>query len=88
MAREVVRTGPDGGLQSAVEDGMAVFVIKPTGYAVPLDDATQLPRFSYIHQPDGTAGPVSICSIRPGAGGTTAGFGRFWARQDKRAAAL
>jgi hypothetical protein len=62
--REVVRTGPDGGYSLPVEDGMAVFVIKPTGYAVPLDEATRLPRFSYIHQPDGT--PAGLDLLYPG----------------------
>ncbi len=51
--REVVRTGADGGYSLPVEDGAAIFVIKPSGYAIPLGEA-QLPRFSYIHQPEGT----------------------------------
>src|SRR5215472_6057888 len=45
--REVVRTGPDGAYSLPVEDGAAIFVIKPSGYAVPADAATRLPRFSY-----------------------------------------
>ena len=49
--REVVRTGPDGRYSLPIEDGTAVFVIKPSDYAVPLDEETRLPRFSYIHQP-------------------------------------
>ena len=61
---EVVRTGPGGGYSLPIEDGMAVFVIKPAGYAVPLDEATRLPRFSYIHQPDGT--PASLDLLYPG----------------------
>jgi hypothetical protein len=51
--REVVRTGPDGGYSLPVEDGMAIFVIKPTGYAVPLDEATRLPRFPISGTPAG-----------------------------------
>jgi hypothetical protein len=62
--REVVRTGPDGGYSLPIEDGMAVFVIKPTGYAVPLDEATRLPRFSFIHQPHGT--PAGLDLLYPG----------------------
>jgi hypothetical protein len=38
---------------------MAVFVIKPSDYAVPLDKETRLPRFSYIHQPEGTPPSLS-----------------------------
>lgn len=58
--REVVRTGPDGSYNLPIEDGMAVFVIKPTGYAVPLDTVTRLPRFSYIHQPHGTPAGLDL----------------------------
>ena len=43
---------------------MAVFVIKPAGYAVPLDEETRLPRFSYIHQPEGT--PSGLDLLYPG----------------------
>jgi hypothetical protein len=62
--REVVRTGTDGGYSLPIEDGMAIFVIKPTDYAVPLDESTKLPRFSYIHQPDGT--PAGLDLLYPG----------------------
>lgn len=62
--REVVRTGPDGRYSLPIEDGMAVFVIKPTGYAVPLDAETRLPRFSYIHQPLGS--PAELDLLFPG----------------------
>ena len=43
---------------------MAVFVIKPSDYAVPLDEETRLPRFSYIYQPEGT--PSSLGLLYPG----------------------
>jgi C terminal of Calcineurin-like phosphoesterase/N terminal of Calcineurin-like phosphoesterase len=62
--REVVRTGADGRYSLPIEDGMAVFVIKPSDYAVPLDKETRLPRFSYIHQPEGT--PSSLDFLYPG----------------------
>jgi hypothetical protein len=55
---EVARTGADGSYSLPVADGDAIFVIKPSGYAVPLDAATCLPRFSYIHRPQGT--PASL----------------------------
>ena len=61
--REVVRTGADGRYMP-IEDGMAVFVIKPSDFAVPLDKETRLPRFSYIHQPEGT--PPSLDLLYPG----------------------
>ena len=62
--REVVRTGADGAYSLPVEDGAAIFVIKPSGYAVPLDAATRLPRFSYIYQPEGT--PQNLGLLYPG----------------------
>jgi hypothetical protein len=63
--REVVRTGADGAYSFPAEDGTAIFVIKPTGYSVPLDETTRLPRFSY-NQPDGI--PLSLDLLYPGLG--------------------
>jgi hypothetical protein len=62
--REVVRTRPDGRYSLPIEDGTAVFVIKPSDYAIPLDEETRLPRFSYIHQPAGT--PSGLDLLYPG----------------------
>jgi C terminal of Calcineurin-like phosphoesterase len=62
--REVVRTGPDGRYSLPIEDGVAVLVIKPNDYAVPLVEKTRLPCFSYIHQPDGT--PSGLDLLYPG----------------------
>jgi hypothetical protein len=58
--REIVRTGADGGYSLPVEPGMAIFVIQPANYAVPQDPATRLPRFSYIHEPDGTPAELNL----------------------------
>ena len=33
--REIVRTGLDGGYSLPIEPGMAIFVVKPAGYAAP-----------------------------------------------------
>ncbi len=57
--REVVRTDAEGRYALPIEDGAAVFVIKPSGYAVPRDE-NNLPRFSYIHQPDGTPAELGL----------------------------
>ena len=51
--RDVVKTDADGRYTLPLEDGSIIFVIKPTGYAVPVD-TDMLPRFYYIHQPAGT----------------------------------
>ncbi len=56
--RDVVKTGEDGRYTLPVDDEAVIFVIKPSGYMVPTDPVTKLPRFSYIHQPDGS--PASL----------------------------
>jgi hypothetical protein len=58
--RDVVRTGLDGGYSLPVESGMAIFVVKPAGYAVPFDPSTRLPLFSYVHQPEGTPANLNL----------------------------
>jgi C terminal of Calcineurin-like phosphoesterase len=52
--QEVVKTGPDGGWSLPVRDGDSVFVIKPAGWALPVDPGTNLPRFAYVHAPNGS----------------------------------
>ena len=51
---DVVKTGADGGWSLPVRDGDSVFVIKPAGWALPADAATNLPRFAYVHAPNGS----------------------------------
>jgi hypothetical protein len=51
---DVVRTGDDGSWSLPVDDGDSLFVIKPTGWALPVDPVTNLPHFAYVHAPDGT----------------------------------
>lgn len=58
--REVVKTDAAGRYALPIDDESIVFVIKPTGYAVPVDD-DMLPRFYYIHQP---AGSPQILNLR------------------------
>ena len=43
-----------------VAEGDSVFVIKPTGWATPIDPATQLPRFAYVHAPHGTPAALGL----------------------------
>jgi hypothetical protein len=52
--REVVKTGADGSWSLPVGDGDSVFVIKPSGWALPVDPATNLPHFAYVHAPSGS----------------------------------
>jgi hypothetical protein len=55
---DVVRTGSDGRYALPLHDEAIIFVIKPTGYAVPLDG--MLPRFYYIHRPGGTPAHLGL----------------------------
>lgn len=51
--REVVLTDSDGKYKLPVGTDQAVFVIKPSGYFLPVDDYN-LPQFYYTHKPDGS----------------------------------
>ena len=61
--RDVVRTAPDGGWALSVSDDTALFVIKPAGYAVPLN-AQQVPQFYYLHKPNGSP-PLEAPGVAP-----------------------
>ena len=51
--RDVVKTDADGRYTLPIDEESVIFVIKPAGYAVPVDEE-MLPRFYYIHQPAGS----------------------------------
>jgi hypothetical protein len=51
--RDVVATDQAGRYQISVDDDTIVFVIKPSGWQTPLSK-TNLPRFYYIHKPQGS----------------------------------
>jgi hypothetical protein len=50
---DVVATDDEGGYRIELDPGAVLFVTKPAGWAVPVD-ADGLPRFYYVHSPDGT----------------------------------
>ncbi len=50
---DVVQTDSKGRYELPAHDPMIVFVIKPSGYSIPVNDS-QLPRFHYIHKPSGS----------------------------------
>lgn len=51
--REVARTDAQGRYTLPVGDEVVIFVVKPTGFALP-PGPDGLPHFSYLHQPAGT----------------------------------
>ncbi len=52
--REVVRTAADGRYSLPIAPGQSIFVIKPAGFRLPVDPATNLVRHSYVYDPEGT----------------------------------
>ncbi len=58
--REVAKTDGNGRYTLPVDDETIIFVIKPTGYAVPVERGVMLPRFYYIHQPGGTPAHLNL----------------------------
>ena len=52
--RDVVRTDAAGRYRLSVAPGQTIFVIKPTGFRLPVASNTHLPLFSYVHDPQGT----------------------------------
>src|SRR5690606_28240923 len=51
--REVVLTDENGYYQLPIQEEMIIFVTKPDGYELPLNE-NNLPQFYYIHQPKGS----------------------------------
>lgn len=57
---EVVRTDAQGRYRLPLVPGQAVFVVKPSGFEVPVDATTRLPRFSYVYEPLGTPSALRL----------------------------
>jgi hypothetical protein len=57
--REVERTAADGSYRLPVTSGTILFLTKPAGFQVPLDD-DNLPQFFYRHDPDGTPAELGL----------------------------
>ncbi|MBW2691966.1 MAG: calcineurin-like phosphoesterase family protein [Deltaproteobacteria bacterium] len=62
--RDVVQTDWRGRYRIAVGDDTILFVIKPGGWASPVDD-NGLPRFYYIHKPDGSPTDLAFPGVSP-----------------------
>jgi hypothetical protein len=57
--RDVAKTDASGRYTLPIDDESIIFVIKPTGYALPVDEQ-MLPRFYYIHQPAGSPANLKL----------------------------
>lgn len=58
--KDVAKTDANGAYALPLEEECVIFVIKPSGFAVPVDPATMLPRFYYIHQPKGSPSEIDF----------------------------
>lgn len=56
---EVVESDAEGRWSLPVREGDVIFVVKPRDHRVPLD-ANRLPRFYYVHRPDGTPAHLGL----------------------------
>ncbi len=57
---DVVKTDANGSYSLPLEDEAAIFVIQLSGFTVPVDPITNLPRFSYLHQPEGSPSNLKL----------------------------
>ncbi len=62
--RDVTLTDANGAYQLSVNGDSIVFITKPSGYMTPLD-AYRLPRFHYLHRPNGSPPGLRYSGIEP-----------------------
>jgi hypothetical protein len=62
--RDVVLTDADGRWQLDAKAGDVLFLTKPAGWMTPVD-RTMIPRFYYIHQPDGSPAGLRYPGVDP-----------------------
>ena len=62
--REVVATDADGKWTLPHDDDTIFFVIKPSGWATPVNE-DQLPQFYYIHKPGGSPKGTQYAGVEP-----------------------
>jgi hypothetical protein len=62
--RDIVQTDAQGRYELLVDEDSVVFVIKPSGYSVPLS-AHNLPRFYHVHKPQGSPTDWRYAGIAP-----------------------
>ncbi|MEM7101201.1 MAG: calcineurin-like phosphoesterase family protein [Pseudomonadota bacterium] len=61
---QIAKTNQDGRWEMDIADEAVIFVIKPTGYATPVNEY-QLPQFYYIHRPNGSPEGLRFPGIKP-----------------------
>ncbi len=61
---QVVQTDGQGRYKLKIDSGTIIFITKPAGYNLPLSE-NNLPRFYYIHQPEGSPTGLKYPGIAP-----------------------
>ena len=62
--RDIVETDRNGQYKISITDDTIIFVIKPEGWACPLNE-NRLPRFHYIHKPNGSPEHYKYPGVAP-----------------------
>ena len=62
--QDIVKTDANGQYSLTVSDDTILFVIKPRGFMTPVDE-NRLPRFYYIHKPQGSPEGLKYAGIDP-----------------------
>lgn len=61
---DIVETDADGRYEISIDDDTIIFVIKPSGWATPLNELN-LPQFYYIHKPAGSPADFRFAAVEP-----------------------
>ncbi len=61
---DIVKTDNNGQYNLTVSDDSIIFLIKPRGYMTPVDE-NSLPKFYYIHKPNGSPEGLKFTGIEP-----------------------
>jgi len=61
---EVVKTDYDGKYSLPITENTIIFITKPSGYKVPLNE-NNIPQYFYIHQPNGSSEGLDYKGIEP-----------------------
>ena len=61
---QIVKTDSNGRWEMDIADEAVIFVVKPTGYATPVNEH-QIPQFYYIHRPNGSPDGLRFPGVKP-----------------------
>ncbi len=86
---DIVKTDRNGKWSLSVSGDTTFFVIKPRGYMTAVDESMQLPRFYYVHKPQGSPSYLKYPGVKPtGPLPTSIDFPLYTRREPNRFSAL